>query len=806
MNKKIFLAAASTCCVVTAAPAMGHAAGGSAGGGDDAQVVGGGAAPQASSTASAGEIIVTANKREQRLNDVGQTISVLGSSALKEQQITSMADIAQSVPGLSFTSSQTGTPVYTLRGVGFNDSSLAAYPTVSVYIDQAPLQFGVLAKHSAFDLERIEVLKGPQGTLFGQNSTGGAINYIAAKPAFAPSAGIDITYGRFNQANIEAYVSGPITDTLRARIAGRVESRDGWQKSLTRPDGPDRTNGKVENYMGRLLVDFEPSDVLSFQLNVNGWKEKSDPVAPQYTGLTQQLPEGFPALLATPFTPDDPRAADWTPGLIFADNSMWQATLRADLELGGNIVLTSLSAYTDYDQRQGQDTDGVPFDTLDNPMDKGGIDSFFQELRLSNGSAPGVRWVLGANLEHTDIDQERTVRYFSTSTQLAFNSLGYRIRSAADLNSQKKRNYAVFGNVEFDATSRLTLKAGARYTKAKAETLSCSLERSGTQDDTGAFIFDIVVGGIAGEYQPGLCYAVNDLGEVNNGVQPGTPGEFAGTLDEDNLSWRVGADYKLRPDFLLYANVSKGYKAGSFPVLSPSTFSQYLPVRQESILAYEAGIKVSLLDRALQLNAAGFYYDYSDKQLMAKERTPIYGILNRLQNIPKSSIKGFELEATARPTGGLVVSGAFTWLDATIDEYVGINGAGLEGDFSGARIPFTPKYQVSMKADYTFAVSDGLDAYMGAGIDFRSGTTAVIGGDENPPGAQPEGKPLYRIDDYALVDLRAGIRSPDGWRVGVFGKNIFNTYYWTNVAQAVDVVARYPGMGATYGIQLGYDF
>ena len=128
------------------------------------------------------DIVVTANKREQRLNDVGITVAVVSGDALQNRQINSLADLANATPSLSFTNSANGTPVYTLRGVGFYETSIGAYPTVSTYVDEAPLAFPVLSSHSAFDLERVEILKGPQGTLFGQNATGGAINYIAAKP------------------------------------------------------------------------------------------------------------------------------------------------------------------------------------------------------------------------------------------------------------------------------------------------------------------------------------------------------------------------------------------------------------------------------------------------------------------------------------------------------------------------------------------------------------------------------------------------------------------------------------------------
>src|SRR5580692_6185092 len=194
------------------------------------------------------EIIVTAIKRNQALQDVPITVSVLDARQLADRRIETLSDIAEAVPGLSYSTSANNTPVYTLRGVGFNDQSLSAYPTVSVYLDEAPLAFPVLSEQGAFDLQRIEVLKGPQGTLFGQNSTGGAINYIAAKPTDTVEAGANVGYGNYNAIDARGFVSGPLSDTLLGRIAIETNQMDGWQDSYTtghHNGATNFTNGRV---------------------------------------------------------------------------------------------------------------------------------------------------------------------------------------------------------------------------------------------------------------------------------------------------------------------------------------------------------------------------------------------------------------------------------------------------------------------------------------------------------------------------------------------------------------------------------
>lgn len=773
-----------------------------------AQTIDRGTPDERATNAELQDIVVTANKREQKLNDVGLTVAVVSGDALQNRQINSLADLAQTVPGLTFAKSYTNTPVYSLRGVGFFEASIGAYPTVSVYSDEVPLPFPVLTSHSAYDLDRVEVLKGPQGTLFGQNATGGAINYIAAKPTSTFHAGGNLSYGRFNEVIGEAYVSGPLTDTLKARLSGRVERADGWQTSNSRP--ADR-NGKVENYMGRLQVAFEPTDSVRFLLNVNGWKDKSQPTAFQYIGLTPQNPIINPALSAAAFSPLKPRAADWAQGTLFNDSRLWQASLRSDFNVTDAITLTSLTAYVDYHQRLGNDSDGLPLHIDDQSLNTGAITTFSQELRLANDSHDSLRWVVGANYDHSKVNQ-RLAADISDSSANAFYgaALGYPITSPTTSSSEKMKNYAFFGNAEYDILQNVIIKGGIRYTNAKTSATGCNADYTGLPKDAGPLFFDVLLGGAFGAYQSGACFAINDLPDTIGGVAPGAPGQYVGSLHEDNISWRAGIDWKVKPGVLLYVNVAKGYKAGSFPTVSANGFSQYSPVTQESVLSYEAGFKASLLDRALQFNGAAFYYDYNDKQLRSKLNTGTFGILDVLQNVPKSTIKGFEFEWVVRPISSLSISSTFTYVDAKIDEFVGISASGVSADFGGTPMPYTPKYQIATNLDYDFPLSDSLEGFVGGGVSFRSSAIAVIGGTIAPPTLVTSaiaGNRLFRIDDYALVDLRLGLQAPDGrWRAALWGKNVFNTYYWNNVNAAYDVVARSPGMPSTYGVSLSVKY
>jgi outer membrane receptor protein involved in Fe transport len=746
------------------------------------------------------EVVVTANKREQKLSDVGLAVAVVGGDTLRDLKISSLADIAQSVPGLSFTPSANSTPVYTLRGVGFYETSLGAYPTVPIYIDEFPLSFPATAAHSAFDLERVEVLKGPQGTLFGQNATGGAINYIAAKPTRDFKAGIDLSYGRFNEVDAEGYISGSLSDTLRARVSGRYERADGWQISNTRPD--DR-NGKKDLVAARLLLYFEPNETARFQLNVNDWHDGGETLSPQYVAANPQQAALSPAVAAAHFSPSTPRAADWTPGLPHKSNDMFQAALRGDVNLTDSITLTSLSSFVNYRQNQREEGDGLPAVSLDLVVDQGNINSLAQELRLSNGGGSALRWVAGSNYEHSRVNQVAQASCPDSSTAPLFfpecepNYYAF----------QRMTNYAFFGNVEYDIVPTLTLKGGARYTKSKRDADLCTRDLSASTD-VGKFFYNILLGGAFGPYVRGTCYVINDQATAINGVQPGHTGQYAGALDESNVSWRVGLDWKPQPGLLIYGNVAKGYKAGSFPTVSATVFTAFFPVNQESVISYEAGLKASLFNNTLNVAAAGYYYDYSDKQIRSKRLAPPFGILDVLQNIPKSDVKGFELEVSGSPVAGLTTSLALNYTDAQIKSFTGINAAGVVADFDGTRVPFTPKYQALFSADYRQALSSSMDGFVGGSVSYRSGTVAIIGGDFATPTitSSSVGNPFI-IDAYALVDLRAGFAATDNrWRVSIYGKNVLNKYYWSNVVAAFDTIGRYAGMPATYGVSYSRRF
>ncbi|MFO1378527.1 MAG: TonB-dependent receptor [Steroidobacteraceae bacterium] len=735
-----------------------------------AQQASSGPAATVDATSGLPEIIVTAQKREENINKVGLTISAISSDALTERNIQSLSDIAASVPGLSYVNSANNTPVYNLRGVGFYDTSLGSYPTTSVYLDQVPLPFPVLTNLTAFDLAQIEVLKGPQGTLFGQNSTGGAINYIARKPTDELSAGIEASFGRFNDFIGNAYVSGPLSENVRARLAVRGQRSGNWQKSYTRDD----ENGKAKNLAGRLLVDWDASETLKVSVNLNAWRDQDDPLATQYSSFNQQaITNVAPEVRNYPLSPESPRAADWS-----ADNGMFrdlkfkQGALRADWEFTPGVAVTSITSYVDFDQEGALDQDGIDFEGIDLRYFTGDVKAFAQELRIANTGEGAVRWILGANFSRDKVYYRENIIYGDGSG--GNNQVPpFQIESSENFSDQKMRNYAVFGNVDWAINDRFTAKAGVRYTKAKRTADICNIDGSLTPDGGPARrnfpvggvnrLFDLLAdlfapGNTYADIPAGGCFNLNDPDPRNpmaNPVRPYEPGLFTSSINEDNLSWRVGVDFKPTEDLLLYGNLSKGYKAGGFGNINAAINFQFRPVVEESILSYEAGFKAQLADGRVRVNGALFYLDYKNKQLRTKDINPIFGIIDALNNVPKSHIQGGELEIQASPANGLSLGVAVTYLDSKIDEYSGINAGGVVADFEGSVIPFTPKWQTGANARYEFPVSGTLSGFVGAQMNHRSSTYAVIGGGIGFANG-------FEMKSYTTLDAQVGVKSDSG--------------------------------------------
>ncbi|GGE22564.1 TonB-dependent receptor [Polymorphobacter glacialis] len=670
----------------------------------------------------------------------------------------------------------------TLRGVGFYDSTLAASPAVSVYLDEAPLALPSFLQVGVIDIARVEVLKGPQGTLYGENSTGGAINYVAAKPTDTTQTGTTISFGRFATFEGESYVSGPLSETLKARLAVKTVQSGDWQRSFTRAD----TNGAMRQSAARAIVEWEPSSGAKVTLNVNGWIDRSDTQGVQLIEVACASPPTCrPALKAYPPAPDNARAADWTPGFpMSSDDHFFQTTLRADIDLTDAITLTSISGYQRFRQRKFLDQDGTALQVLDFGL-FGRAQSFNQELRLA-GETGQLRWLVGgyATRQITDDDFSADIGDVSIAEPLP--GIVPRATTGAGDYHFRTRSLALFGNLEYRLDDRLTLIGGLRYTASRQQFDGC--EKSGADPALGQLL------GFLSAFARGTLPVIDPVppnGCISIDAATLRQGLTRDQLNENNVSWRAGLNYQTAADTLVYASVAKGYKSGSFPSLGASSSIQFLPVTQESLLAYEAGVKMPL-GNFVRVEAAAFYYDYRDKQVRGRVLDAVFGAIEALVNIPQSRVYGFEAAVRARPVPGLGLGAGLTFTDSQVQRFSGIGQNGLTTDFAGSAFPYSPRWQAVADATYDWSVGADRRAFVGGNITHHSTTNASLGDD-----------PELRLQPYVTLDLRAGLRTADGrWSLSAFGRNVTNVYYWNNMFRFVDTRIRIAARPATYGLTL----
>lgn len=732
------------------------------------------------------EVVVTAEKRSERLSDVPISVTAVSGEELVDRGVSDPRELVKLVPGFTYQQSNFGVPVFSIRGVGFLDTTLAASPTVSVYTDQVPLPYLAMARGAMLDLERVEVLKGPQGTLFGENSTGGAINFIAARPTPELSAGASLTYGRFNEFDSEAFVSGPLSAELRGRLSIRTEQQGDWQYSYTRSD----SLGAKHFFDGRALLDWLPSDRLKFTFSISGWKDTSDTQQPQFWYYTPTVPPPygraglFAEFSALPTAPRNDRSADWVPGRNYARNDrFYQGTVRGDLDISPRLTLTSITAYSRLFVSDPLEVDGTPL-SGDYLTVVGDVYSLSQELRLTGRANERLRWMVGANYQRDRSREDQESRDVHTSnSQLPTGTFD----AINAINNQDVRTKAAFASLDYDLVPDLTAQVSARYTDQRRSFEGCTADDG---DGQLARVFGLAFGNAL---QPGDCITMY-------GPPSPTPfkttGLFHENLNQDNVSWRTSLNWKPTGDVLIYGNVTKGYKAGGFPTL-PSVFTiEVKPVTQESILAYETGFKVSALERRLQLSGAIFYYDYKDKQIVGFLLVPPFGNLSALVSLPKSRIEGGELELTWRPTGGLRITAGATYVDSRVlsDPANAFNAYGVPTSFIGEQFPNTPRWQGVLDIEERFALGAGLTGFVGGVLSGRSSSPAALG---DTPG--------FSIWGYTLLDLRAGVEK-GAWAVQLWGRNVTNKYYITNVARVSDTNTYFTGMPATFGVTASYRF
>jgi len=602
------------------------------------------AAPQQDDAGSA-DIVVTAQRRSQSLLNVPLAISALAGDSLAEKGITNSASLATAVPNLQVSSSFGRTqPNFSLRGISVaNEFNSNQASPVGVYIDDVYIAARTSHGMGLFDLDRVEVLRGPQGTLFGRNTTGGAINFITKQPKLSGTEGfLEGGYGNFNTFKVQGAVETTmVEDELGIRIAANYEKGDGQIRNVY-PGGPDANS--VNTLQGRVSLRMKPGNgPLDIKIRAYAGRDRG----------TQATPLGIPSQRAGLgfFEVNENRVG-------LSKTNAWGVAANIALELSPKVTLTSITSYDGGGLDLAQAADGSPQDVLDIGW-KSRFRQFSEEARVNyDGDALKLVGGLFYGWDRTITDNR-----FNIGSALAPGVDGGFFQHY----NQVRRSYALFLQGDYNLTEKLVLTLGARYTWDR------------------------------GQYRDGYAYLF--AGGVDQAMTPlastvpcsGAPGTCAYnpdarySLDGKNnaLTGRAALSYTFDNGLLVYASYSRGYRSGAFNGGSYTSSAGVNYVAPERVNAYEAGVKGRLFDNRPTLSAAGFYYDYTNQQVQDLRAGPV----NILVNAPKAEVYGGEIEATLRVDPRLTFNASAGYLHATYKELT-LQGVNL----SGNALPFAPRW------------------------------------------------------------------------------------------------------------------
>jgi outer membrane receptor protein involved in Fe transport len=650
------------------------------------------------------EVVVTAQRRTQALLDVPLAISALAGESLAAKGITNSANLATAVPNLQVSSPYGNTqPNFSLRGISVaNEYNANQASPVGVYIDDVYLASRTSQGMGLFDLERVEVLRGPQGTLFGRNTTGGAINFITRRPDLAGTRGrAEVGYANFDTVTAQgAFEATPVEGQLGLRVAVNYQKGDGQLQNVA-PGGRDANS--TDTLQGRLSIRFLPNDgPLDVNVRAYAGRDRGSQAGVHGLGVAR-TGLGF-------FDINENRIGD-------NRTSAWGVAANVAVELSPRLTVTSITSVDGGKQNLQQAADGSPLDILDiNWRSK--FRQVSEELRL-NYEGETVRAVAGVSY-----GWDRTV------TDNLFN-IGSALGPGVDGGffqhyRQTRKSYAVFAQGDYDLTDKLVVTLGLRYTSDDADyTDGAAYLFAGTVDGPRTPLATTVpcatpAGTCA--YNPALRYAVSGDGHA--------------------LTGRLALSYTFDNGVLAYASYSRGYRSGAFNGGGYTSSVGITYIDPERVNAYEAGLKGRFLDRRLTLSSAVFYYDYKNQQVQDTRPGPV----SFLVNAPKSEVYGGEIEAVFVASPRFKLNGSVGYLNATYKTLT-LQGA----DLSGNDLPFAPHWTAQAGFDWRILETGRGDLTLTPTVNYFSRQYFSPFNSVNAPGTAQANSELQQ-DAYVKVN------------------------------------------------------
>ncbi len=700
--------------------------------------------------AQEGVIVVTAQRREQSIQDIPFTVNAVDADALADAGVTDVFALQTQVPGLDIRSVNPPSvgSAFNIRGLGTGVFNLGFEPSVGTFVDGIyRARSGLVAGFDFLDLERVEVLKGPQGTLFGKNTTAGLINFVSASPKFRTEGMARAEYGNNGRLAVQGVVNAPLGDTVAVRLAGGYVNDDGYIEDIASGDN----YGEKDRYNLRAQLLFEPSDALSVRIIGDYAKADEFTVAPiksqnaaANVGFNQML-----AAAAGSAYPDPPLASEWQTALNIPPSleaEDWGISGEINYEFGA-VTLTSLTSYREFEDFLNEDSDYSGVDTLRSNQGQS-AKTFTQEIRLSGTAdvAAGLDWIIGGYYANEKI---RRLNQFVWGDQVDDGLVGAFFGTVpgvgfTDNLGQDGDTYGIFAHTITNITDRFSLTAGIRHSWDKKEGF-------GTFTAPQSFPLPVVY----------------DFGEGTN-----IPAE----VDDSGISATVSLAYDLG-DANIYGTYSRGYKAGGISLIRDAggvqvglaPFAGPIPdncmplfgptitcatddptFRKETVDHFEAGIKSTFLNGAGRANLALFHTKVSDLQTQALQPSGTFLVVN----VGSVKARGFDFDFSVYPTDGWEVSGGVVYSKVT--------------DQNGDDIDHAPRWIGGFGTTYEFGLGNsGLNAFVHADVSFKDKyfTTNDL--------SQFQGA-------YEVANARLGIRGEDDrWELSAWCRNCFNRNYTT---------------------------
>jgi iron complex outermembrane receptor protein len=676
------------------------------------------ASAEEAAPAAEGEIVVTARRREESLIDVPISMSVVSGDSLVKSGAADITALQDKTPNLTLQIARgsNSTLIAFSRGVGQQDPLWGFEPGVALYIDDVYVARPQGAVLDIFDVERVEVLRGPQGTLYGRNTIGGAVKYVTRRLGHDYKASARVSYGSYNQVDLVGQVVVPVGDTLSLGAAVAQYWRDGFGTNLT--TGAEHYNKDV--FAARLSAEFTPSDTIFIRVAGDRVLDRSNP-----RHGTRLLPNGTDPIYAPTGDVYDTRAG-------IGDRNRVETrglSVTGEVNLSDALTFKTITSWRDGSTDTVIDFDNTILPTLDVPAEYSDR-QFTQELQLLY-EGDRIQGVFG-------------VYYLNGRASGAFDTvLGALNTTTLTAGEVFTKSYAAFGDFSFDVTDQFKISAGLRYTRD---------EKTGT-------VFRRNYTGIR---SPRFGNAAAVPGLIRS--------DYTNSRDFEKLTPRVSLSYEPRQDLNFYASYGKGFKSGGFDmrgdaILTPTTVNGYKP---ETIDSYELGMKGAFLDRTLFVNIAGFYSNYKDQQVTIQVPALPSGIASFVDNAGKGEIYGFEFEARVVPSRNLSASLVLGYTHADYKEFFTFIGGGTTPvDVSDQRaFQNTPEWTANASVTWSEDLAGGTIAFTPS-VSLRSDTQMF-----------ELATPALDQDGYALVDASLNWTSAGGrYRIGVAARNLTDARY-----------------------------